>query len=165
MVHPPARLGMRRLLLLLWMVGADAFLPSARCPSPRTSKARDDCFVCFKPSMPASGRHPSSRSDAITSRGRAVPSATSTRLRSFFGLGPAELVLIAVAGLIVVGPSKILEFSRDAGEVAGKSASGLGDEWSGLKAIPEEFQKGVEEGETEWKSRRAKVMDDVDDKE
>jgi len=74
-------------------------------------------------------------------------------------------VLIAVAGLIVVGPSKILEFSRDAGEVAGKSASGLGDEWSELKAIPEEFQKGVEEGETEWKSRRAKVMDDVDDKE
>ena len=72
-------------------------------------------------------------------------------------------MLIAVAGLIVVGPSKLLEFSREAGEVAGKSAAGLGDEWSELKAIPEEFQKGMEEGEIESRSRRAKIMDEVDD--
>ena len=59
-------------------------------------------------------------------------------------------MLIAVAGLIVVGPSKLL-------------AAGLGDEWSELKTIPEEFQKGMEEGEIESRSRRAKVMDEVDD--
>ena len=147
------------------MMGADAFLPSVRYPSPRTSRSRDDYFDCFKPSMPTSARqrHPSRSSDAITNRGPTVSSATSTQLRSLFGLGPGELVLIAVAGLIVVGPSKLLEFSREAGEVAGKSAAGLGDEWSELKAIPEEFQKGMEEGEIESRSRRAKVMDEVDD--
>jgi len=34
-----------------------------------------------------------------------------------------------------------------------------------LKAIPEEFQKGVEEGEIEARSRKAKVMDGVGGKE
>ena len=84
---------------------------------------------------------------------------SSTRLQSFFGLGPGELILIFLAGLIVIGPSKLLQFSKEAGEVAGKSAAGLGDEWSEIKSIPEEFQKGVEEGEIEARSRKAKVMD------
>lgn len=62
----------------------------------------------------------------------------------------------------MIGPSKLLQFSREAGEVASKSTSGLGDEWGELKNIPEEFQKGIEEGEIEARSRKAKVMDDVD---
>lgn len=45
--------------------------------------------------------------------------------------------------------------------MAGKTGTGMGDEWSEIKAIPEEFQKGVEEGEIEARSRKAKVMDDV----
>lgn len=85
----------------------------------------------------------------------------TTRLHSFFGLGPAELVIIAIAGLIFIGPDKLLQFSKEAGSVAGKTASGLGDEWSELKNIPEEFQKGLEEGEIEARSRKAKAMKDV----
>ena len=86
-----------------------------------------------------------------------------------FGLGPAELTIVAVAALIVIGPSKLLEFSKEAGSVAGKTVSGvngMGEEWSEeLKAIPEEFRKGVELGEMEARSRKAKVMTNVDDKE
>ena len=47
--------------------------------------------------------------------------------------------------------------------MAGKTASEMGSEWSELKAIPKEFQKGVEEGEIEARSRKAKVMDEVGD--
>ena len=91
--------------------------------------------------------------------------AKTTRLQSFFGLGPGELILIAIAGLLVVGPTKLLRLSKEAGEVAGKTASGLGDEWDEIKSIPEEFQKGVEEGEIEARSRKAKVMDKIGDGE
>ena len=89
------------------------------------------------------------------SRRMQITKPSSTRLQSFFGLGPGELILIFLAGLIVIGPSKLLQFSK----VAGKTAAGLGDEWSEIKSIPEEFQKGMEEGEIEARSRKAKVMD------
>lgn len=87
---------------------------------------------------------------------------TTTNLPSFFGLGPAELVIVAIAGLVLVGPSKLAEFSKEAGSVAGKTALGMGDEWSDLKSIPEEFQKGVKEGEIEARSRKAKDMEVVE---
>lgn len=82
-------------------------------------------------------------------------------MHSFFGLGPAEILIVAIAGLVVIGPSKLLEFSKEAGSVAGKTASEMGEDWSELKAIPEEFQKGVEEGEIEARSRKAKDMEEV----
>jgi len=46
-------------------------------------------------------------------------------------------------------------------ECRGRTGSGFGDEWIELKTIPELFQKGVEEGEIEALSRKAKDMDDV----
>ncbi|KAL3758454.1 hypothetical protein ACHAWU_003623 [Discostella pseudostelligera] len=98
---------------------------------------------------------------------RNIPSSTisssSTRLQSFFGLGPAELAIVALASVIVIGPSKLLNFSKEAGSIAGKTASSMGNEWSEeLKNIPEEFRKGVEMGEMEARSRKAKVMENVE---
>lgn len=87
----------------------------------------------------------------------------STRLHSFFGLGPAELLIIAVAGLFVIGPSKLSSLSKDAGSIAGGAASGFKEELKELKNIPEEFQKGLEEGEINARSRKAKDMEVVDD--
>lgn len=96
----------------------------------------------------------------------------NTALPSLFGLGPGELAIVALAGLLVIGPSKLSEMSRQAGQELGKAgedikqgAQGLKDggvpeEW---KAIPEEFRKGVEEGEIEARGRKAKVMDGVDE--
>lgn len=83
----------------------------------------------------------------------------STQLLSLFGLGPAEIAIIAIAAIFLIGPSKLTEFTRSAGEVAGKEAAA----WKELKNIPEEFQKGLEEGEIESRSRKAKVMDKVED--
>jgi Sec-independent protein translocase protein TatA len=89
---------------------------------------------------------------------------SSTGLHSFFGLGPAEATIILVAGLFVLGPSKLLEYSRGIGEMTGKSIDGVGDEWrDGLSSIPEEFRKGLEEGEIDARGRKAKRMDDVDE--
>ena len=89
---------------------------------------------------------------------------TTTRLHSFFGLGPAEIAIVALASLVVIGPSKLLNFSKEAGNIAGKTAAaGFGEEWSEeLKSIPEEFRKGVELGEIEARSRKAKVMENAD---
>jgi hypothetical protein len=55
--------------------------------------------------------------------------------------------------------------SRQAGQLAGKSVEDIKDakvpeDW---KAIPEEFQRGVEEGEIEARGRRAKVMKGVNE--
>jgi sec-independent protein translocase protein TatA len=87
-----------------------------------------------------------------------IRSNQSTQLQSLFGLGPAELAIIGIAAIFLIGPSKLGEFTRSAGEVAGKEAAA----WKELKNIPEEFQKGLEEGEIEGRSRKAKVMDKVD---
>jgi len=89
------------------------------------------------------------------------PHKSSTQLQSLFGLGPAELAIIGIAAIFLIGPSKLSEFTRSAGEVAGKEAAA----WKELKNIPEEFQKGLEEGEIEGRSRKAKVMDKVVEEE
>jgi Sec-independent protein translocase protein TatA len=68
-----------------------------------------------------------------------------------FGLGAAEIAIIAVAAAFLLGPQKLAELGRDAGKVAGE-----------LKEVPKEFQKGfsagLDEGETEARSRKAKPM-------
>mmetsp|Transcript_10466 Transcript_10466/g.22165 ORF Transcript_10466/g.22165 Transcript_10466/m.22165 type:complete len:177 (+) Transcript_10466:88-618(+) len=142
---------------------ASAFLP----PSTITTTAGRRSSIHHPPIAPPLS--PSHCRDVTSSRYPhriAITNSKSiTRLQSFFGLGPAELLIIAVAGLVVIGPSKLLQFSKEAGSVAGQTATGFGDEWSELKAIPEEFQKGVEEGEIEARSRKAKVMDEVGGKE
>ena len=89
----------------------------------------------------------------------------TTALPSLFGLGPLELITIAFAGVLVIGPTKLAEMSRQAGQMAGKSVEDVKDakvpeEW---KAIPQEIKKGVEEGEIEARGRKAKLMDGVDE--
>ena len=129
-----------------------AFLPRPITPKP--------------PKLP-SGPHPSTLNfPDLVRRSPAAPvaAASATRLHSLFGLGPAEVAIVLVAGLVVVGPSKLLEFSRGAGEAAAKTVAGAGDEWgTGLSSIPEEFRKGLEEGEIEARGRKARRMDDVVD--
>jgi Sec-independent protein translocase protein TatA len=106
------------------------------------------------------------RRNHIISSSSTTTKTTSTCLHSFFGLGPAEIAIVALASLVVIGPSKLLDFSKEAGNIAGKTAAagmGVGEEWSEeLKSIPEEFRKGVELGEIEARSRKAKVMENAD---
>lgn len=78
-------------------------------------------------------------------------SVAQVQTMGLFGLGGFEIAIILVAGAFVLGPEKLGEMSRG----AGKMSSGLGSEF---KDIPKEFQKGLEEGETEARSRKAKPM-------
>ncbi|GMI16331.1 hypothetical protein TrLO_g11847 [Triparma laevis f. longispina] len=83
--------------------------------------------------------------------------ARGTQLRGLFGLGGPEVAIIAVAAAFLLGPSKLAEFSKDLGKVAGE-----------LKEVPKEFQKGIQEGEAESKAIKAEMMgkpDPVEDVE
>jgi sec-independent protein translocase protein TatA len=68
-----------------------------------------------------------------------------------FGLGAAEIAIVVVAAAFVLGPQRLAEIGRDAGKVAGE-----------LREVPREFQRefasGLDEGETEARSRKAKPM-------
>ncbi len=70
---------------------------------------------------------------------------------------------MALASIIVIGPSKLLNISKEAGNIAGKTAAGMGEEWSEeIKNIPDEFRRGIELGEIEARSRKAKVMENIE---
>lgn len=80
-----------------------------------------------------------------------VSSSSSYIRLNLFGLGLGEIVLITIGIGIVLGPSGIANVVKSAGERVGE----IGDE---LKTVPKEFQKGVEIGEIEARSRKAKPI-------
>ena len=79
-------------------------------------------------------------------------SISSIQTMSLFGLGVPELAVISIAIFFVLGPTKIVEMARSAGQTA-----------SDFRDVPKEFQKGLEEGETEARSKKAKPMEEVDE--
>ena len=85
-------------------------------------------------------------------------SVATIQTMGLFGLGVPEIAIILVAALFVLGPEKISEMVRASGKVAGE----LKDE---LREVPKEFQKGLEQGETNARSTKAKKMDPVPDEE
>jgi len=93
--------------------------------------------------------HPTDRSLSHVSLSRQRRSVASIQTQGIFGLGGLELAIILAAGAFLIGPEQL-------GRFAGQLKSDLPDE---LKKIPEEFQKGVEEGETNARARNAKLME------
>ena len=83
-------------------------------------------------------------------------SVAQVQTMGLFGLGGPEIVVILVAAAFLVGPQQI-------GNFVGKLKSDFDDVPEELKRIPEEFQKGIEEGEINARSRNAKKMDKVPD--
>jgi sec-independent protein translocase protein TatA len=76
-------------------------------------------------------------------------SVASIQTQGLFGLGAPEVAIILVVAAFILGPEKLASLGRDAGKIAGE-----------LKDVPKEFQKGLEEGETNARSVKAKVMED-----
>merc|ERR1719506_2351689 len=115
----------------------------------------------FSPFLPSSGSGPFrnvySSTSSLTTRSTTSPFVVphinssirnnSMRLNGLFGLGGPEVAIIAVAAAFLLGPSKLAEFSKDLGKVAGE-----------LKEVPKEFQKGIAEGEKEAKAIKANEM-------
>ena len=75
-----------------------------------------------------------------------------------FGLGGLEVAVICVGIGVVLGPQKIASLIRSTGETAGEFKNEL-------SKVPDEFQKGYEEGQIEARSRKAKLItpDDAND--
>jgi len=79
-------------------------------------------------------------------------SVASVQTMGLFGLGAPEIAIILVAAAFLLGPQKLAELGKDAGKIAGE-----------LKEVPKEFQKGLEEGEAQARSLKAKNMEEVKD--
>ena len=83
-------------------------------------------------------------------------SVATVQTFGLFGLGPAEIAIIVVAGAFVLGPRKLGELVKSSGKMASESKDALKD-------IPAEFKKGMEEGEVNARSRKAKPVEQTDD--
>jgi sec-independent protein translocase protein TatA len=88
---------------------------------------------------------------AHVSLSRQRRSVTSVLTQGIFGLGGPEIAIILVAAAFLIGPQQL-------GKVAGQFKNELDNVPDELKKIPKEFQKGVEEGETNARARNAKQM-------
>jgi sec-independent protein translocase protein TatA len=129
---------------------ASAFLPHV----PMQGQGR----AVIPSSISGTGQHLKQRIESA----RRIPIPVQRQRRSvgvvqtmgLFGLGLPEIAIIAVAVAFVVGPEKLGAIVRSSGETASKYT----DE---LKNVPTEFQKGLQEGEQNVKSRKAKPMDRV----
>ena len=77
---------------------------------------------------------------------------------SLFGLGFGEIVVILLVLGAVLGPESVGRLVK----TSGARAQELSEE---LKRVPEEFQKGMEEGEGDARARKAKRIKIVRDEE
>jgi Sec-independent protein translocase protein TatA len=71
-----------------------------------------------------------------------------------FGLGGLEIAVILVGVGLVLGPEKIMDMMRSSGDTANEFKEEL-------SKVPEEFKKGMEEGEIEARSRKARPIKKV----
>lgn len=86
---------------------------------------------------------------ALTRQRRSV---AAVQTQGLFGLGGLEIAVILIVVAFIIGPEKL-------GSMVGGIKTSLDDVPDELKKIPEEFQKGLEEGEINARARNAKKMD------
>jgi|MDTB01.1.fsa_nt_gb Sec-independent protein translocase protein TatA len=81
----------------------------------------------------------SRRQDGIVNtqigRSAALDVRNAKPLRDILGLGPAEIAITLVVGLVLFGPETLKSLSKDVGKAAAE-----------LKEIPKTFKEGMEEG-------------------
>jgi Sec-independent protein translocase protein TatA len=85
-------------------------------------------------------------------------SVAPVQTMGLFGLGTAEIVVVLVVVAFVIGPQNI-------GRIAAssfKQADAMKDE---LMKVPDEFKKGMEEGEMEARARKARPINRVVEKD
>jgi Sec-independent protein translocase protein TatA len=67
--------------------------------------------------------------------GCSIVSQRSKPLKDILGLGPAEIAISLVVGLVLFGPETLKSLSKDVGKAAAE-----------LKEIPKTFKEGMDEG-------------------
>lgn len=70
-----------------------------------------------------------------SSFGSSIVSQRSKPLKDLLGLGPAEIAITLVVGLVLFGPETLKSLSKDVGRAAAE-----------LKEIPKTFKEGMDEG-------------------
>ena len=83
-------------------------------------------------------------------------SVAGIQMKGLFGLGFGEIAVILIVVGFVLGPQNIGRLVRSSAD----RASALKDE---IERVPEEFQKGLEEGESNVRARKARVIKVVKD--
>jgi Sec-independent protein translocase protein TatA len=78
-------------------------------------------------------------------------SVASIQTMGIFGLGLPEIGIILVAVAFVLGPQTL-------GKLAKSSATLANEYKEELSRVPDEFKKGLEEGETDARARKAKPV-------
>lgn len=145
---------MRSLCVLIWtIVSLTTHYPCVGFVNPTTSNhlwVQDSGSKLGRspPTFPNQGYHAEQRHSALMRQRRSLANVQAMGL---FGLGGPEIAIIAIAAAFLIGPQKL-------GEMAGGLTAQL-DDLEDLKKIPEEFQKGVEEGEANARARNAKEME------
>ena len=145
---------MRTLFRSLVYIWAASQLGSGFVPSSHTGAARIHSTVASDgaPTTPFSRMGSCHHYLPLTvqRQRRSVPAAY-TQMMGVFGLGVGEIVIILVGIGVLLGPEKLMELAQSSGDTANE----FKDE---LAKVPGEFQKGVEEGEIEARSRKAKPV-------
>ena len=76
-----------------------------------------------------------SNNNNIEKFGTSLMKQRNKPLRDLLGLGPAEIAVTLVVGLVLFGPETLKSLSKDVGKAAAE-----------LKEIPKTFKEGMEEG-------------------
>lgn len=143
-------------VMTMMIGGVNAFVPAQQSHHTLNQQRIQQPPTCSKHSLAFRQNHQQENRlpHSITQRQRR--SVASIQTASLFGLGVPELALIAVAAIILIGPSNLAGVVKDSGKAAGEFSKEL-------KKVPEEFQKGLEEGEAEARSRKAKKITPMKD--
>ena len=98
-------------------------------------------------------RPPTVTSLAVTQPAAALPATSAAAATSvararapamgLFGLGAPELAIIGAVALFVLGPENFKSMAKDFGKISAE-----------LKQVPEEFNKGMEIGQTELAQKK-----------
>ena len=143
------------LLLAESSMSVAAFLPSQSSSASRILLPRQhqqpvpsNVLQYYNDAIPNQCRFPARTTTARIQRQRSSMATTQLRL---FGLGLAEIVIILVGIAVVLGPEKLGEMVRSSSDTAKEYQQEL-------SKIPDEFQKGMAEGEIDARARKAKPM-------
>jgi Sec-independent protein translocase protein TatA len=82
--------------------------------------------------------------------------------RALFGMGGAEIAVVLVVVVLVLGPNQL---GKMTGNMTGRAKGGYEDWPDEWKRIPQEFQKGLEESTDNARARNAKPMERVPENE